>query len=80
MLVSKKKSKQDVVRIEIEFKKLESLFNKGALCAVDIRPLNSKSKSSIWNLCLLSCKKRLQCKVIYLDSSSLCQQNVSEKI
>lgn len=64
-----KQRKCDVVQLEISVEKLEMLFNKGLLCAVDLAPLNSESKTCIWNLCLSSCVKKLQCRVVMFDQS-----------
>lgn len=58
-----------MVQIEIEVDKLESLFNEGILCATDFRSLNDESKQSIWNLCLTTCVKRLNCHFIKFDHS-----------
>ncbi len=67
-MLSNKQTKQNLVQIEIEVEKLELLFSKGDLCAVDLRPLNSESKISLWNLCLSSCVKNIQCRVMRIDS------------
>ncbi len=62
---------QNVVQIEIGVEKLESLFDKGELCAFELRCLNRKSKTCIWNLCLTSCTKNLPC---HCENSAYCQQ------
>ncbi len=67
MNLHNKLKRHQVVQIEIDLEKLESLFSKGDLCAVDVRPLNSQSKSSLWSLCLSSCVKRLYCKAIHVE-------------
>lgn len=67
-------SNQDLVQLEISVKKLESLFNSGDLCAADIRCLNCTSKTCIWNLCLTSCAKRMQYKVVDRTSTLCCQE------
>ena len=54
---------QQTVQIEIGVAMLEALFNKGELCAFDIRCLNCESKQCIWNLCLTSCAKRMRCNL-----------------
>lgn len=56
-------NKSDTVQISIEIEKLESLFNQGELCANDFRCLNCESKKCIWNLCLKSCAKRIECNL-----------------
>ena len=56
-----------VVQLEIHIEKLELLFSKGVICATDLRPLNSQSKISLWNLCLSSCAKKFQCKMTHIN-------------
>ncbi len=46
---------RDLVQLEINIDKLESLFSKGELCATEVRCLNGKSKKTLWQLCLSSC-------------------------
>ena len=53
--------KQNNVQIEISVEKLESLFNKGELCANDFTCLSEETKKSVWNLCITSCARRVQC-------------------
>jgi hypothetical protein len=55
---------QEVVQLEIGMDKLEALFNKGELCAADVRCLNGASKSRVWNLCLSACSRRMTCNMI----------------
>ncbi len=71
MILHNRSCKQAVVQIEIEVKKLELLFSNGELCVADVRPLNSQSKSSLWNLCLSACVKRLRCKVMHVEPPGL---------
>ena len=70
---------QNTVQIEIGIEKLESLFSKGQLCASDFRCLNCESKKCIWNLCLTSCAKRMQCKLANFEYYTSCEQS-SEKL
>jgi len=65
---------QNVVQIEIGIDKLESLFNKGQLCATDFRCLNCESKKCIWDLCLASCAKRMQCELTSFECYTSCEQ------
>ncbi|MBN4063559.1 hypothetical protein JYT79_02135 [Cardiobacterium sp. AH-315-I02] len=68
MILHNRSCKHTVVQLEIEVEKLEVLFSNGELCVSDVRPLNSQSKSSLWNLCLSSCVKRLRCNIIHVES------------
>jgi len=52
--------RSETVLIEMDLKKLESLFNQGDLCALDLRCLNAKSKQLVQSLCLTSCAKSLR--------------------
>jgi hypothetical protein len=54
-------STPEVVQLEIDADKLESLFASGALCVADMRCLNATSKASIWKMCLNSCASRARC-------------------
>ena len=65
---------QDVVQIEIGIEKLESLFNKGEVCATDFRCMNCESKKCIWNLCLTSCARRMQCDLVSFERHAFCKQ------
>ena len=67
MTLNNEQQKKTVVQLEITLERLELLFNKGLLCAVDVSPLNSESKACIWDLCLSSCVKKLQCKLVLFD-------------
>ena len=69
---------QDVVQIEMSVEKLESLFNKGELCATDFRCLNCESKAFIWNLCLTSCARRMQGNLVNCDCYSACEQSTEK--
>ncbi|NRB38611.1 MAG: hypothetical protein HRU20_09110 [Pseudomonadales bacterium] len=48
------------LQLEIDVDKLESLLDKGELCAADLRCLNSGSKTRLWNLCLSTCARRFE--------------------
>ncbi len=61
----------DVVQLEIDADKLESLFASGVLCVSDMRCLNASSKASIWRMCLTSCASRAQCNV---EGSGMCRK------
>ena len=52
------------VQLEISIEKLESLFDRGELCAAEVRCLNCESKKLIWDLCLRSCVKRKLCNLV----------------
>ena len=71
---------QNTVQIEIGIEKLESLFNKGDLCAADIRCLNCESKKCIWNLCLTSCARRMECKLESFDCHDAYCEKSAEKL
>lgn len=66
---------QNAVQIEIGIEKLESLFSKGQLCTTDFRCLNCESKKCIWNLCLTSCAKRMQCKLTNFECYTSCEKS-----
>ena len=66
---------QDLVQLEISLGRLEALFNKGVLCAADVRCLNCASKTCIWNLCLSVCAKRMQCGRINPGLYTSCKQH-----
>jgi len=68
MILSDNDEKQGVIQLEISIEKLESLFNKGELCAAEINCLNYESKKCIWNLCLSSCAKRMLCNPASLEA------------
>ncbi len=72
MILHNRQEKPHVVQLEIEVEKLESLFNNGELCVVDVRPLNRESKNSLWDLCLSSCAKRLQCRALFIEPPKPC--------
>lgn len=67
----------EVVQLEIKIEKLEALFNKGELNAVDVRCLNCISKKCLWNLCLRTCAKRMQADKAVLLSSVYCEQSAA---
>lgn len=53
--------KDEVIQIEIGLESLQALFQKGQLCAAEIRGLNEDAKESIRKLCLTACAHRMQC-------------------
>jgi hypothetical protein len=65
----------DVIQLEIGLDKLETLIEKGELCAADVRCLNSASKECIWNLCLCVCARRLQCNIASSTLHECCKQH-----
>ena len=78
MPLNNEQHKKTVVQLEITLERLELLFNKGLLCAVDVSPLNSESKTCIWNLCLSSCVKKLSCMRVVFDHSRVDQAQVDQ--
>jgi hypothetical protein len=74
MKLSNYHEQQDVVQLEIGLDKLEALFNKGELCAADVRCLNGTSKRCIRNLCLTMCARRMQCNIVDADIYECCKQ------
>ncbi len=52
MPVIAKEREKNMVQLEINLDKLEALFQKGELCAADVRCLNCVSKACIRNMCL----------------------------
>jgi len=67
-----KNTNDKLVQLEVELEKLEALFNKGVLCAADVRPLNGASKSSLWRLCLTSCARKMHCCFVRIDPPESC--------
>jgi hypothetical protein len=67
-----------VVQLEIGLGKLEELFNKGELCAADVRCTNCTSKMCIWNLCLSVCARRMQNSTINSDLYECCKQHLEK--
>jgi hypothetical protein len=67
-----------VVQLEIGIEKLESLFNKGELCAADVSCLNCASKDCIWNLCLTACARRMHSNIIGFRPNKSCSQSVGQ--
>ena len=55
------KTQHELIQIEISLEKVEALFSKGELCAADIHCLNCRSKKCIWNICLTSCARKMNC-------------------
>lgn len=75
MSIRRNSEEQDVVQLEIGIDKIESLFNKGELCAAEISCLNCESKKCIWNLCLSLCAKRMACKKVDLKYNAYCEKS-----
>ncbi len=76
MILHNRKEQHGLVNITIEVTKLQALFNKGELCAVDVKPMDSRSKAYLWDLCLTSCVKRLQCHVVRVEQPKSCTSSV----
>ena len=72
MKAKKADNTQDVVQLEISTQTLEKLFNKGELCAAEIRCLNEQSKKQVRKLCLTSCTKRIEYSVVALEFCAHC--------
>ena len=78
MELNKNNPHKRALQIEIGADKLELLFNKGELCAAEIRCLNAESKQSLWRLCLSSCSKRMQANIFSFKSNAH-YQKISKK-
>ena len=63
-----------MVQLEIGLDRLEALFNKGELCAADVRCLNCTSKTCVWNLCLAVCARRMHCSLAGFACYPCCEQ------
>jgi len=49
------------VNLSISSQKLAELIRAGHLCAADLNCLDPESKQQVWQLCLWSCNKRVNC-------------------
>jgi len=49
------------VNVSISSEKLAELIQSGHLCAADLNCLDAESKQQVWQLCLWSCNKRVNC-------------------
>ena len=66
------KTQHELIQLEISLEKVEALFSKGELCAADIRCLNCRSKKCIWNVCLTSCARKMNCLSIKDSCNESC--------
>nr|WP_240433838.1 hypothetical protein [Shewanella japonica] len=49
------------LNISIPLEKMALLIQSGHLCVADFKSLDQQTKQKLWQLCLLSCKKRVNC-------------------
>ncbi len=49
------------LNISIPLDKMASLIQSGHICVADIKSLDIETKKQLWQLCLMSCKKRVYC-------------------
>lgn len=49
------------INVSISSQKLAELIQAGHLCAADLNCLDPESKQQVWQLCLWSCNKRINC-------------------
>ena len=66
------KTQHELIQIEISLEKVEALFSIGELCAADIHCLNCRSKKCIWNICLRSCARKMNCSRIKDSGNESC--------
>ena len=66
------KTQHELIQLEISLEKLEILFSKGEICAADIHCLNCRSKKCIWNICLTSCAKAMNCSLMNDPNNKSC--------
>ncbi len=71
---------QNTVQIEIGVEKLESLFNKGEVCAYDIRCLNCETKKCVRDLCLRTCVRSMQCNHEQVGCQPYCEKSEKNTI
>ncbi|QBF84616.1 hypothetical protein EXU30_19525 [Shewanella maritima] len=49
------------MNISLSYEQLAQLIGTGALCAADIRCLDSETKQAVWQMCLINCAKKIHC-------------------
>ena len=49
------------LNISIPLEKMAALIQSGHLCVADVKSLDIETKKQLWQVCLMSCNKRVHC-------------------
>jgi len=71
--MSNKQEDKQLLQVEISREKLAFLFERGLICAAEIRCLTAYSKQQVSDLCLSSCAKKIGCNISIFDDFSKVQ-------